>query len=624
MNWHRHRHSDRSKFADVLVCPDCLEPFRTGRLQCRTCGTAAVERNGIVSVRPTVDDRSCRVSDRDIHEFAESVANGSIRDAAREAAMENERRMDLLGEVFDVQRELWQPLVAEHVSGRCLDLYAGYGRRSMVLAERADSVFAVDPTYEKLQVATERDDYASSDRVFPVHTTIERMPFRNGSFETIFADLTGRRNVRSSLARLEEFLSADGSLLFLADGWTRAGGVTDLLGMDRDRSIKGGDLTPGTAAGYRSLARSTGFDDVSVYALVPTASRPLYAFDIECREAIPTIFESYAHHNGVKGRWIKEVMTLLTKTGLLKKCYPSFLIVCSNDPKPPAFQFSNPLVVAGRTRSVVLDIGSDDVEEIHKVPNRADHAPFTERENRITSVLSSEPDFIASTIPKGELVDSELGPVRRVRPVAGRPLDQEVGRDTESMERTLRIGFDWLADFQRSFGGEPIQKSPEEVHEDLRLGPANVDPPAIDEQVKTFTTPVHGDFMSSNIYYEDGEITSVIDWEYGALAASPVVDAGYFLLNTAAWVVGDFGERVRTVLCGRNEYAQRARTCVREYCDAVGLPYRTFELYLPAAYLHQLSIDWRFDSVSTYTTRSEEQVRRVRVLFDAIDDMNFS
>lgn len=624
MNRNRYRDVGRSEYADALACPDCSERLRPEGLECRNCGTVAVERNGVVSLRPDVEERSDWLSDRELDEFARSTANGSIRDAAREAAAGNDRRAELLEEVFDVQRELWQPLVAEHVGGRCLDLYAGYGRRSMVLAERADSVCAVDPSLQKLRIAAGRDDYAGSERVLPVHATAERLPFQHGSFETIFADLAGSDDVRSTLVELQKYLSADGSLLFLADGWTRTGGVTDLLGEDRNRSSSGGGLRPGTATGYRSLAQSIGFDDVTVYALVPTASRPLYAFDVECEEAIPTIFESYARHRGVVGSCIKEVMKILTKTGVLKKCYPSFLIACSNDPKPPAFKFTNPVVVSGRTRSVVLDMGADGVEEIYKVPNRADHAPFTERENRLTSALRSEPASISSTIPGGETVGSELGPARRVRPVAGRPLDEAVGRDAESLERVLRIGFDWLAEFHRSLGGDPIRKSPTEIREDLRFAPANVAPPAIDERLKTFTTPVHGDFMSSNIYYENGEITSVIDWEYGARAASPVVDAGYLLLNTAAWAVGDFEERVRTVLCGRNEYARRARECVREYCDAVGLPYRTFELYLPAAYLHQLSIDWRLDSVSTYTTRSEEQVRRVEALFDVIDEMNIS
>lgn len=610
--------------SNPLVCPDCAQRFPPQRLECRNCDITAVERDGVVSFQPKRDESLEHLSDPEIDEFTRALPSQSIRDAADEILDGNEQRTEILAELFDVQRELWQPLVEEHVTGRCLDLNAGYGRRSMVLAELADSVCAVDRSLSKLRIAAERDDYASSDRVFPVHTTDERIPFPDGWFDTVFADLTGSTDVPSKIDRLEDHLTEEGSLLFLADGWSRNGGVTDLLGLDRSGSIEGGDLLPGTAAGYRSLARSVGFDDISVYALFPTASRPLYAFDIECDQAIPMIFESYSNEQGFVGDCVKEIMELLNKSGLLKKCYPSFLVVCSNDPKPSPFDFSNPLVVSGRTRSVVLEMGADGVDDIYKIPNRNGHEPFTSRENIITSMLCSKESDIKDTIAEGETIDSKLGPTRRVKPADGKPLDEETGRDAKSLERVLDIGFDWLIEFQNAFGTELTEKSPTEVRDDLQFEPANLDGPRVENSVKTFTTPAHGDFMSSNIYYDGEEITSIIDWEYGTAAASPVVDAGHLLLNTVDWIGGDFTENVRTVLCGRNEYAERARACVRRYCDAVGLPYRTFEVYLPAAYLHQLTIDWEFDAVSTYMTRSEEQIRRVQILFEEVDDMTIS
>ncbi|WP_247731054.1 methyltransferase domain-containing protein [Halovivax limisalsi] len=624
MSQQLHHTTDRPDLAGTLVCPDCSTRLGPGDLRCRDCETGTLEHDGVVSFRPDADDPPRWLGERDVEAFARSVADGSVRRAAREVDADDERRAAFLADVFDVRRELWQPLVAEHVGGRCLDLHAGFGRRSMVLADRAESVYAVDPSLANLRVAAARDDFDGADRVLPVHTTVDRLPFRTGSFDTIVADLSGGADVRSTLDRLTEYLAADGSLLVVADGWTRTAGLTDLLGLEGDRSAAGGDLRPGTAGGYRSLLRSLGFDDVTAYALVPSVSRPLYAFDVTCRDAIPAIFESYARDAGVAGRCVETAMGLLSRTGLLKRCYPSYLLACSNEPKPPAYAFSNPLVVAGRTRSVVLDFGSDGVDEIYKIPNSADHAPFTEREHRITSTLRATPAPIAASIPAGTTLDTAFGSARRVDPVAGRPLESAVDRNADSFERVLRIGLEWLADFHRSTAGDPIRRSPAAVREDLRLEPADVEPPAIDETLETRLTPVHGDFMAGNIYYEDGAVTSVIDWEYGARAASPVVDAGYLLLNTAAWIERDFEERVRTILCGDNEYARRARDLVRTYCDAVGLPSRTFEVYLPTAYLHQLAIDYEHESVSAVTTRSEEQVRRVRILFDAMDELTIA
>ncbi|MFC4541947.1 phosphotransferase [Halosolutus amylolyticus] len=584
----------------------------------------AVERDGIVSFQPKENRTSQRLSDHELDELVEAVANQSTRNAAGAILAENEHRTEILTELFDVQQELWQPLVANHIGGRCLDLHTGYGRRSVVLSELADSIFAVDPSLAKLRVAAKRDDYASSDRIVPIHTTDERLPFRNDWFDTIVADLTGNTAIEPTLDRLKRYLTDDGSLIFMADGWPRSAGLTSLFGLDGSDSTETADLLPGTAAGYRSIAQTAGFDDVSVYALFPTASRPLYAFDVECEQAIPKIFESYANENGFVGDCIKEAMNVLNSSGILKRCYPSLLVVCSNESDEPSFQFTNPLVISGRTRSVVLELDSSGVNEIYKIPNSSVHEPFTARENHITSSLCETDEEIVATIPGGEAIDSRLGQARKVTPATGQPLDEEIGRDPESFERVLEIGFDWLIDFQRTFGSEPTIKTPAEVRNSLQFQPLNVDPPAVDSPVKTFTTPVHGDFMSSNIYYEDGTITAVIDWEYGAFGESPVVDAGHLLFNTAAWIDGDFAENVRTVLCGRNEYAERARACVRSYCEAVGLPYRTFELYLPSAYLHQLTVDWQYNSVSTCTTRTEAHARRIQTIVETIDDMKIS
>lgn len=611
-----------SSGAPSLVCPDCSGRLSAESLSCENCGTRALERDGVLSFR-TKGEAPAGRSDPGIAEFARTVTNRSLRDAATSLAG-TDRQSDVLAVVFDVQREVWQPLVAAHLTGRCLDLFAGSGRRSMVLAERADSVAAVDPSLDRLQIAAERDDYDSSGRVRPIHGSDDRLPFPEGAFDTIVADFTGRTVSRSRLDRLGRYLADDGSALFLADGWPRSTGLTDLLGIEDGTWNADGGVTPATAEGYRSLATAAGFDEVSVYALFPTASRPLYAFDVENEFAIPWIFEMYANEHGRLGRSVETVMGFLNERSLLKRCYPSVLVVCSNKPKPSTFGFTHPLAVAGRTRSIVLDLGPDGVDTIHKVPNRRAHEPFTARENRVTAELGSAEAPVASTIPTGTSVDSPFGSVRRVTPAAGRPLDEEVGGDAASMERTLRIGYGWLIDFQRAFGGDTMEQSPSEVRTELQFEPAAVDPPEIGEPVRTFSTPVHGDFMSSNIYYDGTEITSVIDWEYGALNGSPVADAGYLLLNTAAWLVGDFEERVRAILCGDTEYAERARSCVRRYCDAVGLPYRTFELSLPLAYLHQLRLDWQLDSVSTYTSRMDEQVRRVTVLFDAVDDMKIS
>ncbi|MFC3960242.1 phosphotransferase [Halovivax cerinus] len=591
---------------------------------CDHCDAELVERYGIVSCRPADEPSSWPLSEATLAEFARTATTMSIRTAADEVLGDHPHRESVLSTVFDVQQDLWLPLVAEYITGRCLDLNAGYGRRSMVLAEHAKSVYAVEASLDKLRIVAVRDDYASAERVTPVHSTDRRLPFRDDTFQTVVADFTGERVDRSRLERVRRYLSDDGSLVFLADGWPSRTGLTERIEpVQTDRTGALG-VGPGTANGYRTLAADAGFDDVSVYALFPTASRPLYAFDVENAHAIPQIFDAYANEHGALGTAVEKLMRVANRSGLVKRCYPSLLVVCSTRSKPSPFGFDDPLVVGGRARSIVLDVDESGISDIHKVPNRATHEPYTERENRVTSALSSSDAAIAETIPNGDSLQSPFGSVRRVVPAEGRPLDDAVGRDVDSMERILRIGYEWLADFQRTYGGDPIERSPAEIRTEMRCSPANIDPPAVDAPATTFSTPVHGDFMSSNIYFDGRTITSVIDWEYGAPTGSPIVDAGYLLLNTAAWLVGDFEDRVRTVLCDDTELGERARSCVRRYCDAVDLPYRTFEVYLPMAYLHQLVLDWEYDAVGTYTALADEQRHRVVTLIELLDDMSIA
>ncbi|WP_226007306.1 phosphotransferase [Natrinema salinisoli] len=609
---------------DVLVCPDCSNPLSSGERCCGSCGTGIYERKGILSFSTESDDSDPYLSEHRLEELAAAVANHPVRTAAADVLADRDRS-DALAELFDVRRDLWQVLVAEHISGRCLDLYSGYGRRAMVLAERTDAVYTVDPSLSKLRIVDDRDDYASSDRVVPIHTTDRRLPFSAGAFDTIVADFTGKRDLRSRLDRLTDCLAADGSLIFTADGWPSNTPLARVLGFDRadqesSRSI--GDLSPGTADGYRSLARSVGFDDISVYTLFPDASRPLYAFDVDSDRALETILSSHSNAYDRFGDAIEPA----TRRGhrLVKQCYPTYLVACTNSPEPPAFEFSDPLVVQGRTRTVVLNLDESGIDTVWKIPNRNAHRPYTSNENAVIAELRSREAPITSTLPAGEALESRFGPVRKERPVDGTPLEEEIDGGVESFERVLRLSFDWLIDFQRAFRSESFVRSADAVREDLTFEPADLVASRIDEDVETFTTPVHGDYMPGNIHHEDGEITSVIDWEYGSLAASPVVDAGFLLLNVASWVVQNFRERVRTILCRRNEYSRRVRSCVRDYCDAVGLPYRSFELYLPAAYLHRIVRDRELDAVRTYTRQLDTTIRRTKVLLDVRDEMIIS
>lgn len=608
----------------MLACPNCSTLLSPNHMCCEGCGITACVREGVVSFDDEMGESQWHLSDYEPDETARVVKN-RLTNADSDDNLGEEGSLDnALGELFDVRRDLWTVLVDEHITGRCLDLYAGYGRRSMMLAELADSVYAVDPALEKLQIAAGREDFAAADQVIPVHTGLDQLPFEPGSFDTIVVDLTKKSDVESTLRRVQRYLDDDGSLFFLANGWPRTTRFTSLVGWEEGDFDAPWRSIPSTAKGYRSLAEAIGFDEVSIYSLFPTITRPLYAFDIECDDAVRWLFESTLPNRDSMANKIEQLFPLLRKSGLLKWCYPSYLVACSNDPITSSIEFTAPLAVAGRARSVVLDIGTTDIENVWKIPNRSAHVPQTERENMLLSRLKSTNAGFTETLPDGEAVESPFGEVRRENPVTGRPLDEELTDDPESFQHVLDVGYEWLTQFQRSVRSDDKLRSPAEVRDALSFEPANVKPPTVEEPVETFTTPVHGDFIPRNIHFANGSITCVIDWEYGVASGSPVVDAGLLLLDAASQIAGDFEEGVRTFLCSDTEYADRTRQSVRHYCDAVGLPYRTFEQYLPVTYIHRLAVDWRIGATSTYTMRMERLAHRAQTLVDAVDDMTIS
>lgn len=627
---------ERSRAAGsaLFVCPNCSSPLSVQPLTCHHCAFEGRIRDGIVSLHSASarPDRRRRPFDADLLErIAVRAERMSIRDATAVLHEDDTDHSELLSALYRSERDAWRTLAAGEIEGRCLEVNAGLGRRSAHLAELAETVYAVEPSMPALRIAAARDDFESGDRVVPVHTTEDRLPFADGSFDTIVADFTGRRpqTLVSRLERLGDLLARDGTLIFLADGATSRLGLADGLVSSADRSGSRRDLRGalrGTPAGYRSLLSAAGleFADVSLYSLFPTATRPLFVFDVESDHAVRALSEIVLAERSRLAQFVKPFVSIGTKAGLLQRGYPSYLAVCrtSGGGSQSTLEASDPLLVSGRSRSVVLETSSDGVDVVWKVPNRTDHVSLTDRERSILERLRSTDQPIAETLPSGTTVESELGPARREEPVPGEPLAAELDGGPDSFERVLRTGFEWLTEFQRQFGGEPVERSPAEVREDLTFDPTGIEPPSVEEPVKTFETPVHGDFLAGNVHVRDGEVTGVIDWEYGATGASPIIDAGFFALDTATRTFGDFETGLERVFCDDTEYATRARSIVRQYCDDLDLPSRTFELYLPSVYLHRLELDWRYDIASTYTSRMHDRTAAVELVFDRLDSID--
>lgn len=607
---------DRSG-ATSPVCPDCQSPFRGRPPTCRRCGAVARRRDGVLSVPPGSAGREgegwpAAALDR----LAERATAGTATEAAACVAPDHEDGAELLAEIHDVRRDPWLALVGELLSGPSLVLNAGFGRRARTLAEHVGTVYAVDPSASRLRFLAARE---GNDGVVPVHTTEDRLPFRPGSFGTIVADLTvpTGETLRRRLERLPAYLADGGSLLALVDGWPRRSGATELLGVDGPGRPTVDSGRPCTPSGYRAVLSS--FERIESYALVPTADRPWYVFESDDDRAAGRVVDYALGRSGWfarLGRWLPSAADRL---GLLERAQPSYLLVCTNGGRNRRFE--RPLAIAGRARTVVIE-GDDGA--IWKLPNCAAHEPFTATENALLARLSGVDAPITATLPRGRAVETEFGQSRREQRVDGEPLSSALDGSADAFETVLRRCLDWLAAFQSTFGGDPVVRTPAAVRRELRFEPAGIEPPPIDAPVETFETPVHGDFIPTNVHAVDGEVSAVIDWEYGAPAGSPVVDAGVVLLDTASRSVGGHRTAIDRMLCEPTDYRRRAREVVGEYCEAVGLPVRTVERYLPAAYLHRLAVDRRHGAASVHTEKARARARLVEYVFDRHDEIDLT
>ncbi|MCU4924905.1 methyltransferase type 11 [Halobacteria archaeon AArc-dxtr1] len=633
---------------ELLACPSCSVALTPQSLSCPRCGRSGQQHDEIVSFVPVSAEKDARTDG--LEELALLTEQHGIRAAAEEWHDGRSDTQSVRSALFDAGRDAWRMLVTEQVTGRCLDVSAGFGRRSMLLAELADTVYAVDPNLSKLRVTAARDDFESAGDVVPVHTTVDELPFSGGAFDTIVADATATdRGLRGLLSALEPYLAEGGTILTTVDGWPRTLGLPRLAGIDGGTSpspsVTG--LRPTTPSGFETLGERFDFERTTTYALVPSASRPLYAFAVDNADAVRTLSEFVFDDRSQTGSAGRLLLSLADRCGLLKRSLPSYLVVYERDGddrredphshdvaaldgreqrspassthsvgREPSPTFTRPMLISGRSRSVVLELGDDGPTAVWKVPNRRAHEPLSRRENAVLEELRSRDEPFADTLPSGVEITSSFGACRREEPVSGRSLGGQMGGDPDAFERVLRIGFDWLIEFQHACGGERITRSPEQVEESLRFAPAGLEPPTISEPVETFETPVHGDFLAQNIYVEGDSVTSVIDWEYGALSASPVVDAGFLLLDTAARAGDDFYAGVRQVLHAETEHADRARDCLEHYCDAVDIPLRTVAVSLPAVYLHRLRLDWRCDATSTYSGRMANRAHVAEFLYN--------
>ena len=578
---------------NLFICPYCSSDLHSNHVSCSKCSFQGNVRDEILSFIEPSENMNGRLEPAERVELADLVEDTTIYEGVMEFLAGHSTHSEIASEVFDVRREDWRVLVADDLSGRCLDMRAGYGRRAMLLAELVDEVYAVDSSIAKLRILAARDDYDSADRVVPVHTRIDRLPFPTQAFDTIICDLTAFEitGIERSVQILSRYLDTDGSLLVTVDGWPRQSGLLDRLGLD-STPIERHRISLSTPAQIQSAFSNDEFESFSSLALVPTTQKLRYCLDIDDEVALRGLLRTLNLKSAKGGEILETAAGISNRLGLLKRSFPSYLIVGRKGSTTPAddrFQFQHPILVSGRARAVILDQNEKGLTAVYKVPNRAAHESITAHETALLAQLRASEAPITRTLPRGTAVQSRFGTVRKEVPVTGQSLNKQLTDDLYSFERILDTGFEWLIDFQENYRTNKVNHSSKTIRENLTVDHLDLIPPDNIEPVELFETAVHGDFLPQNIYADSGSVSSVIDWELGALSGNPIVDPSFFVLKTTMMITEDFSDALHEIFIKDSAISQIIWEYITSYCNQAGISTQAFITYFPYVYIRRIT-----------------------------------
>jgi len=541
-----------------------------------------------------------------------------MRDATTELLQGRSDSDQILKELYDTRLDAWRVFVSDILDGRCLDLYAGCGRRSLSLAELADTVYAVDPDISKLRILDQRDDFRSADRVVPVHSSVESPIFNENTFDTVVADYTGRSNqlTHPQIEFIDSIVVDRGAVVLLVDGITRKAGLTGLMGLnDSSLSTSVARLRSTVGQCERALEELE-YETIKVFALWPISEQLSWVYEIgDSRREYR--FVEQVFDRGSPRLPLVSIGKATSKAGILQYLFPNFLIVGCKEEKSITNCNPRSILKTGRSRSIVFTYGNE-LLSVEKIPNRVRHSEFNEREHELIQKLRVEEPQIRDNLPTGELVDSPFGSIRKEKAVDGKPLSETLDGTVMGAEQALTMGLDWLVTFQQPETRQRTWFSVEAYIASSRLDRIDKDFARLSDAVELFETPVHGDLTPKNIYVDDGSISAVIDWEYGDLKGNPIIDAGFFISYVLAYDRVSVPEAMIELCRGDSQRAMLGRRVAKKYCEKVGVDIKTFLDLLPIVYLHQVETDYIVDAATTYTNNTLKRLSAAREVWEKI------
>ncbi|QLG48829.1 phosphotransferase [Natrinema halophilum] len=543
----------------------------------------------------------------------------------------------VLTSLFGVGYDSWYALVADDISGHCLDCTPGWGRTTPLLRALADSVSSYQPSALGRRLFESRPELEGSDVATLAGDDLETA-IDGRSFDTIVT--TGSRppdrDFVDHIDRLTASLADGGTLVTEVNGWPRTSGVTDLVGLG-GRSETADRRSPTDV--WRSIPsrvvaalEACGFEEVDLIGLLPGGSQYRWAVPAEDPDALEWVLETITAET-TASRLLRRGAALASELGVVAQSYPSYVAVCRTNPATdsdtPSLTGTDATRVLrrGANRSIIFELAENSVERVRKVPNAPQHARYNERAASTLSMLTESDGTIAGTLPDAELESSPLGPVLSESPAPGTPLMDTTTRwesppDPDAFVDVLETGLRWIRTIQLAHAGPRRTRSPEAVRRELSPVEFDVDPPSVAEPVEYPVVPAHGDYHPGNVLVDaDGSIERVIDWEYATAESNPVTDPAFFTLKLAEFAFGGFEAGVRTALLEETPYSIRVAESIVAYCDALGIRPRTFATYLGHTFVSQTDVHFETGSPWRFHANPREKVERLSVLYDEFDEI---
>ena len=446
--------------------------------------------------------------------------------------------------------------VLERVGGRCLELGAASEEWTQLLQSLGAQVVSVKGV---------------------THDAPSSVPTE--SFDTAVAAC--RTNTLSDVAvAVRRTLRRDGTLLLAVDGWSH-----HLRTADQSLTGALADVLRRNAWHVRRTLQKAGFEAITLYGVFPSVAEPKFIYSLSDDSAVEWFIE-----NRLDG-WKQIGARAAHTVGAFGECQPGYLAVCdlSADDSAPDSEVTR----VSLNRVVTFELDGGELAHLRKTPRLAGGDATIKQEQRVLDHLLDDgadaPDAVTSTLPAGAVTDSPIGAVRLEAPGTGRPIGSRLTADPSAVRDVLDTAFAWLASFQEAYRGETVVRDPEDLSRRAQCPEFGVtDVPSLDAPVASFVAPCHGDFHQWNVFADDDDVTTVIDWEYATKRADPAIDPAHFLLDVCAHVDEDFETGFERLCASETPLSTEVRASLDRYCERVGLQRRAVVAALPYTYVHTL------------------------------------